>query len=116
MTDTGNKMTSDDGYEKKDISIGKVIITIVISVLSLAVILVLLNSYFTASTEEQIYDAVLRPESAALRELRAREEETLNSYGRLDSAAGAYRIPIDRAMQLMADEAFRATEKSAGDK
>jgi len=116
MTDSDNEMPSGGGYEKKDVSISKVVITIVISVISLAVILLLLNSYFAASTEEQIFNAVLKPESAALRELRAREEETLNSYGRLDSAAGIYRIPIDRAMQLMADEAFRATEKPTGEK
>src|SRR5438034_10651087 len=35
-----------------------------------------------------------------LRELRAREDEILTSYGWLDKNAGVVRIPIDRAMQI----------------
>ena len=35
-----------------------------------------------------------------LRELRAREDEILTSYGWLDKNAGVVRIPIDRAMQM----------------
>ena len=33
---------------------------------------------------------------------RQQEEQTLNSYGWVDQQAGVVRIPIDRAMQLMA--------------
>ena len=36
-----------------------------------------------------------------LRELRAREDAELNSYGWIDRKAGAVRIPIDRAMELI---------------
>ena len=35
-----------------------------------------------------------------LRELRAREDEILTSYGWLDKNAGVVRIPIDRAMKM----------------
>jgi hypothetical protein len=37
-----------------------------------------------------------------LRRLRAEEEETLRSYGWIDREAGRVRIPIERAMDLIA--------------
>ncbi len=35
-----------------------------------------------------------------LREMRAREDEILTSYGWIDKNAGVVRIPIDRAMKM----------------
>jgi len=71
------------------------------------VILVLLYEYFMASSRNMVEEMVLKPQSVALRELRAREVEELNSYKILDPEKGIYRIPIDRAIELMADEAYR---------
>jgi len=50
---------------------------------------------------------VLAPESAGVREQRAREIELLSSYDVINAEDGVYRIPVRRAMELMADEAFR---------
>ena len=41
-------------------------------------------------------------ERGELSSVRAREEQTLNSYGWVDEKAGTVRIPIERAMQLTA--------------
>jgi len=41
-------------------------------------------------------------ELAQLNQQRTREEETLNTYGWVDEKAGIARIPIDRAMALVA--------------
>jgi hypothetical protein len=38
-----------------------------------------------------------------LSDLRAREDQLLNSYGWVDKNAGVVRIPIDRAMQLVVE-------------
>jgi hypothetical protein len=38
-----------------------------------------------------------------LRELRAGEERTLKSYGWVDKEAGIVRIPVDRAMDILAN-------------
>jgi len=40
-----------------------------------------------------------------LQELRAVEQERLTSYGWIDQQAGVVRIPIERAMQLLAERA-----------
>jgi hypothetical protein len=42
-----------------------------------------------------------------LAEMRAREEATLHGYGWGDRVAGVVRIPIERAMELVATEAAR---------
>jgi hypothetical protein len=49
----------------------------------------------SASSSENLYEQ--------LRSLRQSEEETLSSYGWLDRKAGIARIPIDRAMDLVAE-------------
>ena len=39
-----------------------------------------------------------------LREMRAGEERTLSSYGWVDKDAGVVRIPVDRAMEILANK------------
>lgn len=41
-----------------------------------------------------------------LREAEAQADRLLEQYGVIDEAQGIYRIPIDRAMELMANEAY----------
>ena len=43
-----------------------------------------------------------------MQEFRAAEEATLNSYDWVNRAAGVVRIPIDRAMQLLAERGLPA--------
>lgn len=100
-----------DGYEKRDVNLAKVLIYGLLGIAVLVVIVFFVLDYFTAASEEAIYEAQLKPESVALRELRAREDEELNSYAVLDAQKGIYRIPIGRAMELIAEEAYRARAK-----
>jgi len=99
------KKNGESGYETSDVNAKKIIIVGLTSAIVLALILVGLYQLFIAETEKQVYEAVLKPESIPLRDLRAREEETLNSYKLLDPAKQLYQIPIARAMQLLAEEA-----------
>ncbi len=95
------------GYEKRDANLKWILIITVAGAIFLIGTVLLVDDYFVMTKEEIIYETVLRPESAPLRDLRAREDEVLHSYKKLDSAAGVYQIPIDRAMQVLADEAYR---------
>jgi len=97
-----------EGYEKRDVNPAWIITITLIAIGLLTVIGVALNEFFLISKEDQVYEATLKPGSAALRELHAHEEEVLNSYKVIDPAKDQYQIPIDRAMELMADEAFQA--------
>ena len=102
MTSTDNNSA---GYEKRDVNISMVIGLSVLSVVLLIIILVFLIDYFVESKEQMIYEAQLQPESADLNSLLVAEEEELTSYKVLDIERGVYRIPVDRAMELLVKEA-----------
>jgi hypothetical protein len=50
-------------------------------------------------------------ERIEINEFRLKEEQTLNSYGWADEKAGVARIPIDRAMQLVAQRGLPTTPR-----
>lgn len=95
------------GYDRSEINTRSLLIWAVVCVVFVIVSVIFVVQYFSAVREETVYNQVLKPESVPLRELRAHEEQVLNSYKLLDPARGIYQIPIDRAMKLMADEAYR---------
>jgi hypothetical protein len=50
-------------------------------------------------------------ERLEINDFRLKEEQTLNSYGFVDEKAGVVRIPVDRAMQLIAQRGLATTPK-----
>jgi len=50
-------------------------------------------------------------ERLEINDFRLKEEQTLNSYGWVDEKAGVVRIPIDRAMQLIAQRGLPTTPR-----
>lgn len=54
-----------------------------------------------------------RNERLEIHDFRLKEEQTLSSYGWIDEKAGVVRIPIERAMQLLAQRGL-PTRPSAG--
>lgn len=46
-----------------------------------------------------------------LRQMRAAEDVALNSYGWVDKDAGIVRIPVDRAMEILAKKGLSAREQ-----
>ncbi len=115
MTETHTQQDRDnpgDGYDRKEVNVKVLLWVAVAGVLFVVVSAIILDSWFTLTKEEVVYTSVLKPESVSLKDLRAREDEVLNSYKILDSAKGIYQIPIERALELYAEEAFRSqTEK-----
>jgi hypothetical protein len=53
-----------------------------------------------------------RNERVEINDFRLKEEQTLNSYGWVDEKAGVVRIPIDRAMQLIAQRGLPTIPKA----
>ncbi len=100
-------------YEKEELNVARIIGIGLLSVVLLAASVFSLNEFFFAEKEQQISDVVLKPESTPFREMRAREDEILNSYKIIDSDKKIYQIPIEQAMKLMADEAYQAKLKSS---
>ncbi len=110
MGDQGNNGGKAAGYESADINVRKTVLIAVAIIVVIIISLIVLNEYFLSVKEEYVYDMVLKPESVTLRDLRATEDEILYSYKLLDSANGLYRIPVERAMELLAEEAFRQSQ------
>jgi hypothetical protein len=72
----------------------------------------------TAKVQREITSTFPEPrletdERNELTEPRMREEEHLNSYGYVDQAAGTLHIPIDRAMQLVAERGLPVRPQNA---
>ncbi len=102
MTSTDNNSA---GYEKRDVNIVMVIGLSVLLVALLVVILVFLMDYFVDTKEQMVYEVQLQPESVELQDLEAADMEDLTTYKILNAERGIYRIPIERAMELLAKEA-----------
>lgn len=97
------------GYEKRDVNI-KGMVIVGLSIIAFVVLsLILMNEIFLMEKEQIIYESVLQPESVTLQELREKEETVLENYKTLNDTTGVYQIPIERAMELMAEE---VTEKN----
>ena len=96
-----------NGYERQDVNLKSLLLIGLGIAVSIAAILMFLNEYFVVEKERQVYQQVLKPESTKLRQLRAYEDEILNNYAVLDQDRGLYQIPIERAMELLADEDYR---------
>jgi len=102
------------GYDTHEANLRPVITIAVISIAILVVSIILIEQYFIATKERLVEEVVLSPQSVALRELRAREDETLNSYRVVDAQKRIYQIPIDRAMELIAEEAYKNRQAGIG--
>lgn len=80
------------------------VIAVFISVIFLVVIFIFLNEYNIASREEVTREQKQFTQPAMLSKMRAREDSLLTTYGVIDSTAGVYRIPVNRAMELIAEQ------------
>ena len=76
-----------------------------ITVIGLVAVILGVQFYFDQMTEREVYEKVLVPVSADLKNLHNQEDEELNSYKYIDRDKGVVQIPIARAMQLIASEA-----------
>jgi len=69
---------------------------------ALVLILVALNTLFRLQVQEEIYSKQLQPVPQALKTQRAKEIELLSRYEQPDPAQKRYRIPIGRAIEVVA--------------
>jgi hypothetical protein len=92
------------GYEKRDVNVKKLVLWGIVGVVIIVISLVAITEYFLITKEDYYYQAVEKPRSQELMELRERETQELSGYQLLDEEKGIYRIPIKRAMELMVEE------------
>jgi hypothetical protein len=76
----------------------------IISAILLFVIIVVLQAFFYRAEQQEMERKVYTKPYEALQRLDAQQLEQINSYGWVNEAEGTVRIPIERAMELVAAE------------
>ena len=100
-------MYTEIGYERRDINIKRVLLAAAIIIGILLFSVIMLNEMFMIVKEDIVYQQFLSPESERLNRINAREDSVLNSYGVIAEEKGKYRIPVEKAMEIIAEEADR---------
>lgn len=93
------------GYEVRDANAGSIVRfggALVIGLALVMVLLALIVGSLARHREEMPPESAPRNVTEELKSLRAEEEQTLESYGKIANEPEFVRIPIDRAMELMA--------------
>lgn len=103
---TSPNVSQGNGYERQDANPWILGGALALGLVILGIILAIINDYFILEKEKLINEVAMKPESSLLRDVQAHAENLLTTYAVIDSAKGIYRIPIERAMKLQADEAF----------
>ena len=89
---------------------GIVKIVVVSIVISVAVVF-LTYEYFLKSEERAVYEDVLQPKPEKLVAIRKQEGRKLHSYAVIDSEKNIYRIPIEKAIDLIVSESKESKEQ-----
>ncbi|MFN0100460.1 MAG: hypothetical protein ACKV2U_00055 [Bryobacteraceae bacterium] len=99
------------GYDRSEPLTGPILVNIFAIVLILVIVIAGVTFYFNSYRDRIIEETQLTPVSQDLLDLRAKEDQTLNSYGIADKAAGTVRLPVSRAMELVLAEAKEGKPK-----
>ena len=93
------------GYEESDARVGFIAWSGVAIVVFLIVTILAVQVYFDSLQNQQEFVKLLEPVSEDYRNLRAREDAELYSYKYVDREKGTVRLPLQRSMELLINEA-----------
>lgn len=89
------------------------IMSIAFTLLLIIGIAVVILFVWTSTTAQAVREATVSPDQyTQLRETEAQAAQKLTQYEVIDEQNGVYRIPIDRAMDLMATQAYQDENRS----
>lgn len=91
-------------YDRTEPSYSIVAILGVLTVVALLIIGIGVQYYFESSQQSLVYGKVLSQPNWVLQDLRRKEAWELSHYTTWDKTKGTYRIPIDQAMKLVAQD------------
>jgi hypothetical protein len=96
-----------EGFDRTEPHAGAIAAFGVVSVLMLVLLIFAVQGYFDKVYQEAVFEKVLSAPSEQLQDLRDRDAWNLTHYmyGDLNKDSGRVRIPIDRALELYAQEA-----------
>ena len=98
--------------EKSDLKLLKALIYGTVSIFIAGVVIIFIWDYSSTVNEKNFEGTVIKPSSETLSELRTRETGELTTYKLMVEAPAVYRLPIERAMELLVEEAHREQLKN----
>ncbi len=101
----------DAGYELHDVNLLVIIAFAVVCIVVLIVSFVALDGYFVYYKEKLIQEANRYPPQALV-ELSAQGKNQLTTYATIDKEKGVYRIPVSKAIQILAEDGLDSREES----
>ena len=75
------------------------------TVIGLALVGVAVQAYYDLIESKEVYEQVLSQDNWQLQDLRNKEQWELTHYGYVDKNKGVVRVPIEQAMQAVAQDA-----------
>jgi hypothetical protein len=94
-----------EGFDRDEPSASAIAMFAIGSLVLLVLTIVAIQQYFQHIWDQAVYEKILAPPSEQLREVRGRDDWNLTHYMYMDKASGVVRIPVDRAMDLMLQDA-----------
>ncbi len=96
-----------EGYDHTEPAVGAIFGFAVGSVILLILVIVAVQGYFDQVYQQAISEKILTAPSLQLQDVRNRDNWNMSHYmyGDLNKASGRVRIPVDKAMELFAQEA-----------
>ena len=106
MSELGIRHASpSEGFDHQEPRAKSIVLLAIASVILLVLVIVGVTAYFEYLYRDMVQEKVLSAPSAQLNDLRDRETQQLTKYSYIDKDSGLVRIPVDRAMELFAQEA-----------
>jgi hypothetical protein len=94
-----------EGFDRDEPSAGAIASFAIGSLVLLVMTILAIQQYFDHIWSQAVYEKVLAPPSEQLKEVRGRDDWNLTHYLYMDKASGQVRIPVDRAMELVLQDA-----------
>lgn len=92
-------------FDRRDAKAGPIAIMSLVSILVIAAFVVGVYWFYTVSYEQVEHDQFSGVPSKELIAIREREDEQLHKYGYINKEKGIVRLPVERALQLVEEEA-----------
>lgn len=94
-----------EGFDRAEPSAGAIASFAIGSLVLLVITILAIQQYFDHIWSQAVYEKVLAPPSEQLKEVRGRDDWNLTHYLYMDKPSGQVRIPVDRAMELVLQDA-----------
>jgi hypothetical protein len=99
------RFTENVDFDRRDAKAGLIAVVSIVTILVLAVFVVGVSWFYTVTYEQVEHDQFTGVASKELIAIHEREDEQLHKYGYINKEKGIVRLPVERAMQLVEEEA-----------